>query len=219
MFQLKLKKLLRDFTERHVLKQIKIHFYVIEFQKRDLSYVYILIINYFINNVISINVDNVVSTEIFEKSIIDFSEHVKRLYNIVIINMIHKNCTIETQCRDFKNECIKRFPKTLQLESNLNHSSSYSFYLRHKRINISKTLWNNTLIISYNVYFFLKFNVYINVEICTSIKSITYLYKYVFKNSNSINVSTIIIRNVNNLVRTNDINLTIDEYITYYENK
>ena len=31
VFQLKLKKLFRDFIDRHVLKEVKIHFYVIEF--------------------------------------------------------------------------------------------------------------------------------------------------------------------------------------------
>ena len=79
-----------------MLKQIKIYFYVIEFQKRDFFYIYILIINYFINNVILINVNNVVLIKILKEFIVKFSKHVKRLYNIVIINIIHKNCTIKT---------------------------------------------------------------------------------------------------------------------------
>ena len=79
-----------------MLKQIKIYFYVIKFQKRNFFHVYIFIINYFINDVILINVNNVVSIEIFKKFIVDFSKHVKRLYDIMIINIIYKNCTIET---------------------------------------------------------------------------------------------------------------------------
>ena len=219
VFQLKFKKLLRDFIEQHVLKQIKIHFYVIEFQKRDFFNAYIFNINYFMNDVISINVDNVVQIQIFKKFVVNDSKHQKRLYDIVKINMIHKTCTIKTQCKNFNDECIKHFSKTIQFESNFNHSFDYSRYRRFEKICVSKTSWNNTLMISYNVYFSLKFNVYINVEICTSIKSIIYLYKYVFKNSNSINVSTIIIRNVNDFVQTNDTILTIDECITYHENK
>ena len=140
MFQLKFKKLFRDFIERHMLKQIKIHFYVIEFQKRNFFHVYIFIINYFINDVILINVNNVVSIEISEKIVVNFSEHVKRLYDIVIINIIHKNCTIETQYKNSKNEYIKRFSKLLQLESNFNYLLSYLFYLHRERINILKTL-------------------------------------------------------------------------------
>ena len=79
-----------------MLKQIKIYFYVIKFQKRDFFYAYIFTINHFINNVILTNIDNVVSIEISEKIVVNFSKHVKRLYDIVIINIIHKNCTIET---------------------------------------------------------------------------------------------------------------------------
>ena len=60
VFQLKLKKLLRNFIEQHMLKQIKIYFYVIKFQKRSFFHVYIFNINYFINNVILNNVNNVV---------------------------------------------------------------------------------------------------------------------------------------------------------------
>ena len=132
MFQLKFKKLFQNFIEQHMLKQIKVYFYVIKFQKHNLFHIYILIINYFINNVISINIDDIVSIEIFKTFIVEFSKHVKQLYDIVIINIIHKNCTIEIQCKNFKNECIKRFSKTLQFKSNLNYSSNYLFYLHRE---------------------------------------------------------------------------------------
>ena len=97
MFQLKLKKLFRNFTDRHVLKKIKTHFYVIKFQKRDFFHVYIFIINHFMNDVTLANVDNVIQAIIFEIPAIDASVHCskKRLYEIVKINMIHKNCKIE----------------------------------------------------------------------------------------------------------------------------
>ena len=106
-----------------MLKKIKIHFYVIEFQKRDFFYVYIFIINYFINDVILTNVDDVIQTIIFEISIIDAFAHCskKRLYEIVKINMIHKNYKIEIQCKNVKNNCIKRFSKQLQIVLNFNN--------------------------------------------------------------------------------------------------
>ena len=96
-----------------MLKKIKIYFYVIKFQKRDFFYVYIFIINYFINDVILTNVDDVIQTIIFEISTIDVFIHYskKRLYEIVKINMIYKNCKIEIQCKNVENNCIKRFSK------------------------------------------------------------------------------------------------------------
>ena len=141
MFQLKLKKLFRNFIDRHVLKKIKIHFYVIKFQKRDFFHVYIFIINYFINNVILTNVDDVIQTIIFEISTIDVFVHCskKRLYKIVKINMIHKNCKIEIQCKNVENNCIKRFSKRLQIVSNFNNFLNYSYYERINDNNVSKT--------------------------------------------------------------------------------
>ena len=75
------------------------------------------------------------------------------------------------------------------------------------------------MIVFYNVYFLLKFNAYINVEICTSIKLIVYLYKYVFKSFDFVNVETIITKKINRFVHVNDSILIVDECITYHENK
>ena len=221
VFQLKLKKLFRNFIDRHVLKKVKVHFYVIKFQKRDFFHVYIFIINHFMNDVISTNVDDVIQTIIFEISAIDAFAHCskKRLYEIVKINMIHKNCKIEVQCKNAENNCIKRFSKRLQTVSNFNDFLNYSYYRRIDDNSVSKTCWNDSMIVFYNVYFLLKFNVYINVEICTSIKFIVYLYKYVFKNSNFVNVEIIITKKINRFVHANDSTSTVDECITYHENK
>ena len=141
MFQLKLKKLFRDFTDRHMLRKVKAHFYVIEFQKRDLFHAHILIINHFMNGVISANVADVIQTIIFEISAVDAFAHCskKRLYEIVKINMIHKNCKIEAQCKNAENNCIKRFSKRLQTVSNFNDFSDYSYYRRIDDNSVSKT--------------------------------------------------------------------------------
>ena len=42
VFQLKFKKLIKNLIEKHVLKKIKIHIYVIEFQKKIVSCAYIV---------------------------------------------------------------------------------------------------------------------------------------------------------------------------------
>ena len=82
------------------------------------------------NNVILTNVDDVIQTIIFEISTIDVFVHCskKRLYEIVKIKIIHKNCKIEIQCKNAENNCIKRFLKQLQIVSNFNNFSSYSYY-------------------------------------------------------------------------------------------
>ena len=171
MFQLKLKKLFRNFIDRHMLKKVKAHFYVIEFQKRDFFHAHIFIINHFMNDVTSTNVDDVIQTIIFEISAVDAFAHCskKRLYEIVKINMIHKNCKIEAQCKNAENNYIKRFSKRLQIVSNLNNSSNYSYYRRIDDNSVSKTCWNDSMIVFYNVYFLLKFVRRLNLLfICTN---------------------------------------------------
>ena len=92
------------------------------------------------NKVTLIDVNNVVQIKIFKKLVVNVSKYQKRLYDIVKINIIHKNCTIKTQCKDFNDKYIKHFLKIIQLELNFNYSSSYFRYRRYKKQYVSKTL-------------------------------------------------------------------------------
>lgn len=47
---------------------------------------------------------------------------------------------------------------------------------------------DNRWIVPYNPWLLKKFNVHINVEVCTSVKSVKYLYKYVYKGHDAISV-------------------------------
>ena len=122
VFQLKLKKLMKNFTKNHVLSETKTHIYVIEFQKRDLFHVYILIIAHFENDVNSKNVDKIVKTIIFD------SKKNRKFYDLIFKHMIHKNClkNANVVCHDEKNNCIKYFFKSLCEKIDLNDFSNYS---------------------------------------------------------------------------------------------
>ena len=143
VFQLKLKKLFRDFIERHVLEKIKIYIYIIEFQKRDLFYTYILIINYFRDDVKKGNLSYVVQVVIFSRFFLLFRDVVEilkqRLYRLVIKYIIYYNCfEIEkTIYYNKENECSKRFSKSIYLELVINYFSNYSLYSRLSMKNVS----------------------------------------------------------------------------------
>ena len=51
----------------------------------------------------------------------------------------------------------------------------------------NKTI-DNSWIVPYNPYFSLKYNCHINVESCASVKSVKYLFKYVYKGHDCANV-------------------------------
>ena len=68
----------------------------IEFQKRNLFYIHILIINYSKNNVIATNVNDVVQVVISNKN------ENSIFYELITIHMIHKSCKnkIDVICHD-----------------------------------------------------------------------------------------------------------------------
>ena len=130
-------------------------------------------------------------------------------------------------CHNKNDNCIKRFSKSICSKSNLNHSLSYFKYRRLERELVSNISWDNNWVIFYNSYLLLKYETHINVEICTSIKFVTYLYKYVFKKSNHVDVSIEITLIVNESMRRinherahrNDIVEFVDEIKIYHDVK
>ena len=214
VFQLKLKKLMKNLIKKHVLREIKIHIYVIEFQKRNLFHVHILIINHSKNDVTATNVDVVVQIIISDK-IENFD-----FYKLMTKHMIHKNCKdkIDVICHDKNDQCTKRFLKQMINVTNLNHVCDFSQYRRFARACVSNTVWNNIWVMSYNIYLLKKYQTHLNVEICTSIKSMTYLYKYVFKDFDHVNVSSILIRKINDeRAHRNDNREIVNEIQIYHD--
>jgi hypothetical protein len=77
----------------------------------------------------------------------------------------------------------KRYPKEF-LEETRRGNDSYPEYRRRfdEPISISRNKSiDSRWVVPYNPWLLLKYDCHINVEICSSIKSIKYLYKYVYK--------------------------------------
>ena len=185
------------------MKVINAHIYVIEFQKRNLSHVHILLIANSRDEFDENNIDDAIHAIILFKEIFEFNTLRKTLYELIVEQMIHKNCKkIEKAlCHDFENRCIKWFLKKKLMMTNLCHHSDLSRYRRPSCEFVEKEYWNNKWMIFYNLWLLQKYEIHINVEICINAKLVKYLYKYIFKKSDHVDVFSNIttIRRVNEL--------------------
>ena len=55
---------------------------------------------------------------------------------------------------------------------------------------------DNSWVVPYNPFLPLKYNAHINVELCSTVKSVKYLYKYIYKGYDCANIQI----NVNNQI-------------------
>ncbi len=85
----------------------------------------------------------------------------------------------------------KNYPRDF-VEQTTTNKYEYSLYRKRNNSNIIKkgnVIIDNRWIIPYNPYLSQKYNCHINVKICSSIHSIKYLYKYVYKGHDCVIVS------------------------------
>ena len=104
--------------------------------------------------------------------------------------MIHGPCGIQNSsstCMDTnKNICTKNFPKPFCHETSYT-TNAYPSYRRPdngKSISYGKKekrTANNGYVMPNNAYLLLKYNCHFNVEICTTVLAVKYLFKYCFK--------------------------------------
>jgi hypothetical protein len=183
VFKCKLQALLNDVTKHHVLGRVVAHLHVIEFQKRGLPHAHILLIldpadKPFTSEII----DQIVSAEIP-----DPTNH-PQLYETVISFMLHGPCGLlntAASCMKRSNGkyCDRRYPREFCNETSLNDDGYPLYRRRDSGIVVEKHgfIFTNKHVVPYNLYLLQKYNCHINVEIATSITSVKYLYKYVYK--------------------------------------
>ena len=142
-------------------------------------------------------------------------------FNTVKQSMMHGPCGIynpNAPCiKDGK--CSKRYPRCFQ-ENTTENEDGYPVYRRRnngRTVEIKQIQLDNRWVVPYNPYLTTKYNCHINVEICSSITAIKYLFKYVYKGHDR---ATIVVRsNVQNQEPIgNEINLYLDaRYISASE--
>ncbi|KAH9096265.1 hypothetical protein Ae201684P_009499 [Aphanomyces euteiches] len=176
MFRLKLLAIEAMLT-KGILGRQGAHVRSVEFQKRGLPHAHILVIFSGDDKIkTTADIDSIISAEIPDK------ENNPRLHKIVTTCMIHK-CS--DRCLE-NGKCKKNFPKAYCDETSIG-SDGYPLYRRRRTSAERPSEYTNQYVIPYCPTLSAMFDCHINVEACTSISAVKYLYKYIFKGSDRSN--------------------------------
>jgi hypothetical protein len=187
VFRLKLNALLQDLLDGYCLGRPIGHLHVIEFQKRGLPHAHILLILHPQDKLHSrSDYDYVCCAELPDKDL------EPELYETVTTSMMHGPCGALNPGSSCMKDgcCTKNYPKQWQDAT----AEADGYPLMRRRDDgryVEKVVGcgqdaravrlDNRHVVPYNRCLSKKFHCHINVEICASIKSVKYLYKYVYK--------------------------------------
>ncbi|KAK9671299.1 hypothetical protein RND81_12G020200 [Saponaria officinalis] len=183
IFNAKLTALRKEIMAKKIFGEVAAMINVVEFQKRGLPHAHFLIIlkpNY-----------KIISLESFDKYVCAElpSEENPHLRAAVIRHMMHgpcgrafPNCPC-MRIKDRQRICKSGYPKKNN-EFTTNGSDCYPLYRRRatkETVVVRKVKMDNRSAIPYNPYLLAVFDSHMNVEVCSTIKAVKYLYKYVYK--------------------------------------
>ncbi|UYV81761.1 hypothetical protein LAZ67_20002254 [Cordylochernes scorpioides] len=180
VFNLKLPQLLHEIISQHLLGVVIARVHVVEFQKRGLRHAHMLFMLRDEDKPRDRDaIDRLVCAEIPSPTM------QVQLYDMVRKHMIHGPCgnfNLRSPCMS-DGKCTKDFPKSFLQLTEANNNG----YPRYRRRDDGQTLVvgthevDNRWVVPYNPYLLVRFNAHINVEVCASVKSVKYLFKYVYK--------------------------------------
>ncbi|XP_027169382.1 uncharacterized protein LOC113769103 [Coffea eugenioides] len=188
VFQAKLEMLKEELFKKEIFGQVAAYTYVIEFQKRGLPHAHFLIILKPNSKLYSLDsYDQIVSAELPDEG-----TH-KHLFKMVRKHMMHGPCGSKNPnnvCMQGKKVrfCKNKYPKQWA-DSTTHGQNAYPIYRRRndgKIVHVRGQELDNRWVVPHNPYLLAKFNCHINVEICSTIKVVKYMFKYIFKGHDKI---------------------------------
>lgn len=191
VFHAKVEHLLKIIKTKKIFGDVKTYIYTIEFQKRGLPHVHLLVgLEDHCKFRDVQDIDRVVSAEIPDPN------HDSTLYNLVKKHNIHGPCgslNLNNVCME-NGKCKKEFPKQFSSVTKENYNGYPVYMRRDNGRTISKTVngkcidIDNRYVVPYNPFLLKYFEAHINVEICASVHSVKYLHKYIYKGHDCANL-------------------------------
>ncbi|XP_074290217.1 uncharacterized protein LOC141616947 [Silene latifolia] len=191
VFRAKLLALKKQIVDKHVFGEVSAYVYVVEFQKRGLPHVHFLIIlkdGYKLK--CPANYDKFVCAEIPTMAN-------PALRATILKHMMHDPCgKLNPECSCMKHaktpvRCKYEYPKSFTPTTATN-IAGYPEYRRQdagESVLIRKHLLDNRWVIPYNLYLLALFDCHLNVEVCSTMHVVKYLYKYIYKGHDKISFS------------------------------
>ena len=189
VFRAKVEMLKNELFKKEIFGEVAAFVYVIEFQKRGLPHAHVLIILKSHAKLVSVDdFDKIISAEIPDEN---DNPH---LYAAVIKHMMHGPCgslNSKNVCMKKNGKCKNHYPKSF-LSNTVIGKDCYPLYRRRDSgvsAVVRKCVLDNRWVVPYNPYLLAKFDCHLNVEICSTIKAVKYLYKYVYKGHDRITMN------------------------------
>ncbi|XP_063950001.1 uncharacterized protein LOC108221463 [Daucus carota subsp. sativus] len=189
--------------------------YVVEFQKRGLPHVHMLIwLDGPSKKFLKENVDKFVSAEIPDPELDPVG------YAAVKAYMMHGPCGLQNHkspcMKNFK--CIRHFPKKYCARTVFD-DSGFPLYKRRKQnitVHVHKADLDNQWVVPYNRDLLVKYQCHMNIEICCHARSIKYLFKYCLKGHDTATVQITGHRKRN---QNNSADQVVDEIQAYFDGR
>nr|XP_027108801.1 uncharacterized protein LOC113728613 [Coffea arabica] len=190
VFRAKFEVVKNELLHKHIFGEVAACVYAIEFQKRGFPHAHVLLIlkpEFKLLNAESY--DKIVCAELP-----DPKEH-QHLYSLVVKHMLHGPCgDMNRSCPCMKNgSCKSHYPKDFS-DHTIHAEDSYPCYRRRddgRKVKVRRHELDNRWVIPHNRYLLALIDCHMNVEICSTIKLVKYLYKYVFKGPDLISFQVI----------------------------
>ncbi|XP_021761012.1 uncharacterized protein LOC110725856 [Chenopodium quinoa] len=183
IFRAKLIALKNKIKKDEVFGKVAAMIYVIEFQKRGLPHAhFLLILEQHHKMKCPADYDKYVCAEISPVT-------QPELRKIVLRHMMHGPCGhLNPECpcmrkKDNVVSCKNGYPKQFTAQTTTN-KDGYPCYKRTdtgEQLKVRNAQLDNRWVVPYNPYLTALFDCHLNVEVCSTIKAVKYLYKYVYK--------------------------------------
>ncbi len=107
------------------------------------------------------------------------------VHETIVRCMMHGPCEVafpNAPCMEY-GKCKKQYPHKFQSET-MTDANGYPIYQHRdtkRTVLVHGVELDNRWVVPHNVYLSTKYDAHINIEVCTNIRAVKYLFKYVYK--------------------------------------